>query len=115
MADATLTDPLGRTIVLQDSAWFGHIIKAHPEMVRRRAEVEHANRSPAEIRFSLVAVECRVYYRALPAGGRHIAVVADVVAGFVKTAYITKKLKGAPEWPLSPPSKDSSTMPSGTT
>jgi hypothetical protein len=28
-----------------------------------------------------------------------IAVVADVVAGYVKTAYLANRMKGATEWP----------------
>ena len=32
MADTTLTDPLGRDIVLHDRTWYGHIVKGHPDM-----------------------------------------------------------------------------------
>jgi len=32
MGDVVLTDPLGRTIILHDRTWHGHILKAHPEM-----------------------------------------------------------------------------------
>lgn len=35
MPDAELTDPLGRRIRLHDRTWYGHILKAHPEMGRR--------------------------------------------------------------------------------
>jgi hypothetical protein len=41
MGDVVLTDPLGRTIILHDRTWHGHILKAHPEMGATRRLVDH--------------------------------------------------------------------------
>jgi hypothetical protein len=60
--------------------------------------VTAAIRNPAEIRTSASSGNCRVYYSAPGRAGIMIAVVADVVLGVVKTAYRTKKMKGAIEW-----------------
>ena len=97
MPDTTVIDPLGRSITLHDHTWFGHIIKGHPELRGDRALVDQAIRSPSTIRFSAADVNCRVYYGSGPAG-LLLAVVADVVGGFVKTAYRTRAAKGVVEW-----------------
>ena len=40
MPDTTLKDPLGRTIVLHDRTWRGHVVRGHPEMEPLRALAE---------------------------------------------------------------------------
>lgn len=99
MPDVTLTDPLGRAITLHAHTWYGHIIKGHPEVAGHRALVEGAVTAPHEIRYSTSDPDCRVYYGSGPSPGLLVAVVADVVAGFVKTAYLANRMKGVPEWP----------------
>ncbi len=99
MADITLRDPPGRSISLHDHTWYGHILKGHPEVQPFRALVEAAIFSPLEIRFTLADADCRIYYKDVPSGVLLIAVVADVVAGFVKTTYLCRTMKGATEWP----------------
>ena len=98
MADVTLIDPLGRSITLHDHTWFGHIIKGHPEMKTRRPDVEKAIQSPDQICYSNSAVECRLYFAPDRSAVMFIAVVADVVQGLVKTAYLAKAPKGLVEW-----------------
>lgn len=97
MADTTIIDPLGRSITLHDHTWFGHVLKGHPELTADRFMAERAVGAPSTIRFSTSDANCRIYYGAGPAG-LLIAVVADVVGGFVKTAYRTRLVKGAVEW-----------------
>lgn len=101
MADSTLTDPLGRAIVLHGHTWYGHIAKRHPEMRGLRSFVEKAVEQPIRICFSTSDANCRLYYGPGPAAGMMVAVVADVAAGLVKTAYRAARVKGTPEW--SPP------------
>jgi len=99
MPDVALTDPLGRTMVLHDRTWHGHILKAHPEMGRTRALTERAVRSPDEIRHSNSDANCRIYYGPGPRPGVRMMVVADVVLGLVKTAHLAKKVSGgSQEW-----------------
>jgi hypothetical protein len=99
MTDARLNDPLGRRLVLRDSTWYGHILKGHPEMARCHRLVVVAVTSPMEIRRSSADADCRVYFGAGPTAGLEVAVVADVVAGIVKTAYLCRKrIAGDVEW-----------------
>ena len=98
MADALLTDPLGRQIRLSDAAWYGHIVKRHPEMRPHRLSAERAIGDPLEITYSNSDANCRVYYASAGTTGLLVAVVADVVAGFVKTAYRTRRVIGDVEW-----------------
>ena len=97
MADTTLTDPLGRSITLRDHTWFGHILKGHPEVRSERASAEQAIRAPATIRVSSADADCRIYYGDSTVRGLLIAVVANVIGGFVKTAYRTRAPKGTVE------------------
>jgi len=97
--DSKLIDPLDRELILSDSTWFGHIVKGHPDMAHSRLTVEHAVRQPIEIQVSTYDEDCRVYYGRANKDGRMIAVVADVIARIVKTAYAAeKKKKGVVEW-----------------
>ena len=98
MSDSHIVDPLGRRIILHDHTWFGHIVKGHPEMRNRRAAVEQAIQAPMTIRFSSIDVNCRVYYGSGGAPHFLVAAVADVVGGFVKTAYRARAPKGVVEW-----------------
>ena len=98
MADATLTDPLGRTVVLHDRTWFGHIIKGHPDVRPARILAERAILTPSEIRYSFSDPECRLYYGDADSRGIMMVVVADIRAGVVKTAYRARKMKGMLEW-----------------
>lgn len=104
MADRTLIDPLDREIILSDRTWYGHIVKGHPEIATHRNLVEGAIESPDEIRFSQADAQCRLYFAAAPQPRLEICVVADVVAGVVKTAYFCRRRSGgAIEWPTSTP------------
>ena len=99
MADATLTDPLGRDVVLHDRTWYAHIVKGHPDLGGHRDLVELAVRSPDEIRQSRADENCRIYFGPGPRPEVRMMVVADVVAGVVKTAHLAKKITGgALEW-----------------
>jgi hypothetical protein len=99
MADALLTDPLNRKVVLYDRTWHGHIVLGHPETDPCRALVEEAVRSPEEIRHSRSAADCRVYFGVGPRPGVRIMVVADVEKGVVKTAHLARRISGGPvEW-----------------
>jgi hypothetical protein len=99
VADRQLIDPLRRAIVLHDHTWYGHIIKGHPEVAAQRAQVEQAISNPEAIQFSASDPDCRIYYGAPSSAGIRFAVVADVVAGVVKTAYRARRKKvGGMEW-----------------
>jgi hypothetical protein len=99
MPDSIIEDPLGRSIRLTNATWFGHIVKGHREIALQRLRVEHTVRQPMEIQVSTYDDDCRVYYSKPNQAGRMIVVVADVVAGIVKTAYAAiKKKKGTIEW-----------------
>jgi hypothetical protein len=72
--------------------------------LREAAETAVAN--PDAIYQSRSDPDCRLYYRAGARAGLMICVVADAAAGFVKTAYLSKRIKpGAKEWPSPNPSK----------
>jgi hypothetical protein len=97
--DSIIEDPLGREIRLTNATWFGHILKGHPDMARQRLRVEHTVRKPLEIQVSTYDVNGRIYYSVPNKSGEMIVVVADIVIGIVKTAYVAlKKKKGSIEW-----------------
>ncbi len=103
MADTSLTDPLGRVVVLHDNTWFGHIIRGHPEMTRYRGLVEQTIRAPAEILVSHSDPDCRSYFGPGPRG-LLVHVVVDVVRGIVKTAHLARRITGGSvEWSLPKP------------
>ena len=66
MADATLSDPLGREIVPHDHTWHGHIVKFHAEVKDQRLLVEQAIHSPDQIRHSHSDPGCRLRYGRCP-------------------------------------------------
>lgn len=95
-----LVDPLSRSIDFSDGVWFGHIIKGHPEMRGLRVEAQAAITGPSVICLSNSDPDCRLYYLNQAGSPLLVCVVADVVAGFVKTAYLAKRVKpGGQEWP----------------
>ena len=98
MPDALMIDPLGRAVTLHDHTWFGHILKGHPDMRTLRTEVEAAIQTPLRICFSSSDPGCRIYYGSTWNSSIMVAVIGDVVGGFVRTAYRTAKIKGAVEW-----------------
>ncbi len=99
MPDAELTDPLGRRIRLHERTWYGHILKAHPEMGPARSLVEEAVRSPDEIRHSTSDPDGRLYYGSGPRSEVRIMVVVDVALRLVKTAHFARRVSGgALEW-----------------
>ena len=102
MADTRLTDPLGRTIILHDHTWYGHVLKRHPDMRMLRRFAEQAVPTPVAICHSKSAADCRLYFGPTPAPGIIVAVVADVVVGVVKTAYRVGRVTGTQEWPPPP-------------
>ncbi len=99
MPDVHLIDPLGRRITLHERTWYGHIVKAHPEMEATRSLAERVVGSPDEIRYSNSDPDCRLYFGPGPRSGIRMVVVVDVVLGLVKTAHLAKKMSGgAQEW-----------------
>jgi len=98
MPDRTLCDPLGRSLILHNHTWHGHIIKRHPEMRDHRTLVEQAITDPLEIRFSAADADIRVYFGVGPRLGIMTTVFATLSGGFVKTAHLVKTAKGAIEW-----------------
>ena len=99
MADAILTDPLGRRIVMRDRTWDGHIAQGHPEVATYRDLAEQAICHPDEVRISNSDPDCRIYYGQGPRPSVKIMVVADITAGVVKTAHLARKVTGgAQEW-----------------
>ncbi len=108
MDDSTLTDPLGRVIVLHDRTWARHILKGHPELKDARALAERAVVTPEAIFFSSSGPSARLFAGPGPHEGLRIIVVADVQLGLVKTAYFARRAPtGVPEWSSPKPSKDS--------
>jgi hypothetical protein len=84
---------------MHNHTWYGHIIPGHPEMKQQRRLVENALTNPLEIRIGDAdPMNDRLYFGSGPRPGIMIAVVANVSKGFVKTAHIVKKTKGALEW-----------------
>ncbi len=99
MGDISLTDPFGRTVVLHDRTWFGHIVRGHPEVTEYRGLVEKAVERPDEVRFSRSDADCRLYFGPGPRADVRMMVVADVVRGFVKTAHLCNRASGGTvEW-----------------
>src|SRR5215208_3758999 len=98
MPDSNLRVPLGRTIVLHNHTWYGHITKRHPEMSRYRELVENAITQAKEIRISAADPDVRVYFGDGPRPGIMTAVFATLSGGFVKTAHLLKTGKGVIEW-----------------
>jgi hypothetical protein len=66
-------------------------------MRNHRRLAEQAIRTPLAIHRSNSDPDCRTYYGVGPRPGIMVAVVADVVNGFVKTGYLTHRTAGAPE------------------
>ena len=99
MTDVRVVDPLGRAIVLHDRTWFGHILKAHPEMDGHKALAEAALAAPDEIRHSRSDPNVRIYFGPGPRSEIMMMVVADVALGLVKTAHFARRVSaGAQEW-----------------
>ncbi len=99
MPDVQITDPLGRTITLHERTWYGHILKAHPEMDGMKLRVEEVVGSPAEIRHSNSDPDCRLYYGPAKPLEITIMVVVDVALALVKTAHFARRVSGgAQEW-----------------
>ena len=102
MSFTEFTDPLGRRIVFQDQRWEGHISASHPDVAMYRHLAERAVRSPLIITITASDSHCRRYYGRGPRPNVMIQVIADVTQGFVKTAYLCRKIDGGiVEW--SPP------------
>lgn len=99
MSDSELVDPLGRKTTLHDRTWYAHILHGHPELESLRGLVENTVTNPDEIRYSISDGNCRIYYGSGPQERLSVAVVADVVLGIVKTAYLSRKISpGGVEW-----------------
>ncbi len=99
MPNVTLTDPIGRTFVLADHTWDGHIRRGHPDMEPHRALVEQAVTTPIGIWVSSSNADARTCYGAGPRASLLVAVIVDVPLGIVKTAYLTRNMTGmAQEW-----------------
>jgi hypothetical protein len=110
MSDTSNVDPLGRTIVLHDHTWYGHILvqrlkqRRGDEFVDYRPLVESAIESPIKIEVSASDPDCRVYYGQGPRPGVMMKVFADVTLGRIRTAYLFKQFGGGiEEWPSSIP------------
>ncbi|HEY2155041.1 MAG TPA: hypothetical protein VGH33_05395, partial [Isosphaeraceae bacterium] len=81
MSDSHHVDPLGRTIVLHDYTWEGHILSDHDEIADDRDLVGAAIELPIRIEFSTSDANCRRYYGRGPRPSVMMHVVADVVLG----------------------------------
>jgi hypothetical protein len=106
MAESLLQDPLGRSIYLHDRTWFGHITRKgnHPEVRPHRLLVEETIRKPNLITISRSDPDRRLYCGSGPRPGIMMIVVADIVQGFVATAYLSKKSpEGLVEWSAQKP------------
>ena len=100
MADTTLIDPLGRTCILHDHTWNGHILTSHPDMNGGREFVENAVRFPISIWISEKSPDVRIYYAREPTVGFLFAVKVHIRKGAVLTAHIIDRQKGVTrEWP----------------
>jgi hypothetical protein len=100
MSTEAWTDPLGRTVRMDDATWYRHILRNHRELTGERGVIGSTIKNPLEIHFSSSDPDCRLYYGPGSRLGLIICVVADVVGGYVKTAYFSKKIKqGGKEWP----------------
>ena len=98
MADSVLTDYRGRRIVLSDATWYGHIVKGHPDLAGKRTLAERTLATSTSVFMSSSDPSCRLYYGPKQPDGLMICVVADIVNGFVKTAYFSTRIKpGAAE------------------
>ena len=74
-----LTDVQGFTVTLERNCWYGHILRGHPEMRRRLADVKQALLSPTEIHENLERRRFNmVYYYRCPGH--------DPVQGYLKVA-----------------------------
>jgi hypothetical protein len=76
-------------------------------MLSCRLLAERAMTEPLEIRMSAADPDCRLYFGVGPRAATMIAVVADIAAGFVKTAHLVKVAKGVVEWSKPTPSRES--------
>lgn len=97
--DTTHIDPLGRIIIFRDETWDEHIIARHPEVTAHRDLVGAAIESPIRIEWSTSDPNCRRYYGQGPRPSVMRHVVADVILGLVKTAYLVNRFsRGTEEW-----------------
>ena len=101
MADFVGRDRHGNEVVLTDGAWFGHIVRRHPEMAGLRAEVEATCCEAEVIRQSSSDPACVLHYRQLPGSpGLLVMVVANTQDGYVRTAHFAKSVTGGAQlWP----------------
>ncbi len=94
-----LKDPLGRTLVLAERTRFGHILRAHPELMEEREFVESAVVDPREIRISRRSSDVSLYHGSCSHIDLWMRVLADVELGVVKTAHYVRQLEGGQiEW-----------------
>lgn len=104
MSDTSHVDPLGRTVVLRNSTWEGHILIGHPEIAPDRDLVGAAIESPIRIEWSARDADGWRYYGRGPRPGVMMHVAADVVLGIVKTAFLVERFSGGvEEWPSPTP------------
>ncbi len=95
-------DPLGRRIILSEDWFQTHILLRHPELAKRKKEMQHALEDPE---FITKAGHGRtLYYRKWDAGPNFLRVVVQLEQGgrhgFVVTAYwCAGRTGGEIEWP----------------
>jgi len=94
LADQTIRDPTGFTVILTEQCWAEHITRNHPELVPFRSWVVETVEAPDGIYLGRRDPSRRVYARryALVAGvGNELTlfVFADNEDGYVATAYFT--------------------------
>ena len=99
MANVELTDPLGRRITISNHTWYGHILRAHPELKSERSRIEKAIEKPEKIKISITSPEIRHYYISANRTGLYLRVVVDIQKGIVKTAHYARTIeRGSLEW-----------------
>jgi len=99
MGNNDLIDPLGRRITFHNHTWYGHILRAHPELKSERSRIEETLRRPNKICLSISSPELRYYYISANRTGLFLRVVVDIQKGHVRTAHYIRTLEGGPvEW-----------------
>lgn len=96
------TDPLGRLIICEQSA-IDHLLIAHGELADEGELVKSGIEEPDQINFDKAYSNTEIYYRKFndtileQFGGKYlkipVAISSTESVGFVKSAYITKRIK----------------------
>ncbi len=97
----SIPTPLGFSVRTTREYWT-LILRKHPEITGKEAEVRRCLREPEQVRCSKQDQAVYLFYRALPP--YHLVVVARRLDGngFIVASYMTDRIKeGEPIWPTS--------------